>query len=71
MNATVALLIASISCSDHALSFREFFAKLYPGMPASHWMAYKFEDTTTVIVRELDTVADFADYRIARMEKCK
>ena len=69
--AAVALLIASISCSDPALSFREFYAKLYPGMPASHWMGRNYEDTSTVIIRELDAVADFADYRVARMEKCR
>jgi hypothetical protein len=72
MNPAVALLIASLSCQDPALSFREFYAKINPGLgTAEHWMGRNYEDTTTVIVRELDAAADFLDYRAARMEKCR
>ncbi len=67
MNPAVALLIMSLSCQDPALSFREFYAKIN-GAPM---LGADGEIIATAVRREMDAAADFLDYRVGRMERCR
>ncbi len=68
MNPAVAIMLMSLSCQDPALTFREFYAELNGGMPL---LGYNGELVTTAVRREMDAAADFLDYRVGRMEKCR
>jgi hypothetical protein len=67
MNAQLAILIATLSCQDPALGFRDFYAQFY----SHRWPGAYGENFTEVFRRESDAAADFLDYRVARMEKCR
>jgi hypothetical protein len=68
MNPAVALLIASLSCQDPALTFREFYAAKLNGAPM---LGANGEIISQAVRREMDAAADFLDYRAGRMEKCR
>jgi hypothetical protein len=68
MNPAVTLLIASLSCQDPALTFREFYAKIVVAPPM---LGSSGEIIANAVRREMDAAADFLDYRAARMEKCR
>ena len=71
MNPLVITFIASLVCSDPALSFRDFYKQFYyPGSDAS-WMGHRAESLSSVTIRVMDAEADFIDYRMARIEKCR
>lgn len=64
------MLIASLSCSDPALSFREFYAVTHQGEPAFP-SGYRYETVENYLTRLSAAYGDFLDYRVARMEKCR
>ena len=71
MSPAVALFLMALSCQDPAMNFREFFAKFYSAGGSIHWSGIVGETQQTVVIRQIDAAADFLDYRVARMEKCK
>jgi len=72
MNALVAALIASSTfCSEPVLDFRSFYARFYSPGTSAHWQGYYYETFQSVFVRQSDASADFLEYRVARMERCR
>lgn len=71
MNFLVALLIGSLSCAEPALSFRDFYTKYYAPGTKEHWQGYNGESMQSIFVRQSEASADFLEYRVARMEKCR
>lgn len=73
MNALVAVLIASSTfCSEPAVDFRSFYGRFFlPTREGQYWAAVHGETTDGAVRRVLDATADFADYRAARMERCR
>lgn len=71
MNAGVILLMATLSCTDPALSFREFYGKYYFYAGSGWWAGMRGETNDAILRRESDAMADFVEYRVARMEKCR
>jgi hypothetical protein len=67
MNPAVAALIASLSCQNPPLTFREFYRQLN----FAPLTGYSGEIISDAVRREMNAAADFLDYRAARMEKCR
>lgn len=68
MNTATALLIATLSCADPAMNFREFYAQTRPGDPAFP-RGFHYEIASDYLMRLAQATADFVDYRAARADK--
>ena len=72
MNPVVAAFIASISCNSPAMEFRPFYAHFYHNSGSGeHWAGSRGEFTETVQKRLADALADYVEYRVSIMDKCK
>lgn len=73
MKAEVALLILNLSCADPQVGLRDFFSRYYvpPTSAGSFRWGAQGETFDSVFTRQLDAFADYAEYRIARWEKCR
>lgn len=69
--AALAAIIATISCADPPLTFRNFYASYYVSTgPGQSWMGFRSEAISSVVERVMESTADFADYRAAYADKC-
>jgi len=66
-----AFIASSLLCSEPALDFRSFYARLFVPHVAGRWQGYRGEDLTSVFIRQSEASADFLEYRVARMERCR
>ncbi len=72
MNPLVAVLIAQLSCQVEPMTFRDFYRSYYfAASPGNPWQGNRAEATADVVVRITNAIADFQDYRMAWLEKCK
>lgn len=70
MNPVVAMMIASLSCTDPSMTFRDFFGRYYLSPARPHWAGREAESFQSIVTRVLDATADYQDYRAARLDKC-
>lgn len=71
MKAEVVLMILNLSCSDPQMNFREFYSRYFvpPGEHGYRW-GYSGETYNSAALRELDAIADYAEYRITLATQC-
>lgn len=73
MNQLVALMLASLSCSNPPMSFRDFYSKFYLStaeVSVAHWSYRAMESPAQAFGRLADAQADYAEYRAERADKC-
>jgi hypothetical protein len=71
MSPVVIALLGGLHCSLPPLDFRTFYSRFYASPGDRHWFVRDAEDRGTAARRLADALADFADYRAGRADKCR
>lgn len=70
MSPIVLTLLMSLNCAVPPPDFRTFYADNYQPKARSHWFGRNLEPINIAMERLADAIADYADYRAERADRC-